>query len=911
MRKYRSGPGAVALGLALAVPAVFAQQAAESPAEQTLEKITVTGTLIPRTDTETAAPVQVISREQIAKSGLTSVNDVLHALTANGEGNLNQGFSGAFAAGAAGIALRGMSLDATLVLLDGHRMAPYPISDDGQRSFVDVSNLPLAAIERIEILKDGASAQYGSDAIAGVVNIILRKTIIGGEISGDIGTSYKGDGGTRHLAATYGFGDLGADGRNTYVNFEYRHQDEVSLNSRAPYNNFNYQPQWGATSPVLPGVVQNGSAYPIGTPLQGMILQWFPGGTVGSTPSFLSPCANPAPTGGCGYNPAQYWDIQPDTNNINLMLRHTQNFGGGWEANVTASLFQSKASQLNTPSSTLGVTPNLYGATVNTGDPTANPILIPVGNAANPYSTPAWLGMTFGDVGAQYTTTDTNMYRLVTDIDGKLGNWDVKTSLGYIRGITDLEYINYVSLPGLQTVLNNGSYVPGTTTRANAAPGVYSTLAPTTESSATSEMAYVEAIIGGDLPINLPGGPIGVSGGLHIHHMTQDDPGQPGATHAQVLGLGTTFISGSELDEALFGEVDLPVVKMLDLGGQFRWDKYPATGTAFVPKLTAKFTPVQMFSLRGTYGRGFRAPGPGERGNSGVTFYTSAPNDPLRCPTTNLPSDCGSGTIAGVVAGNPQLLPEKSESYTAGFVFEPAKWASFTLDWYKIRRVNEIIGGAGTVTYLRGPVQPAYPGLPGPIVALQAPYQNEGSDTTSGFDLDFKGKASSAIGDFDYGATYTHIVYQRICATPDPATCVDVAGTHGPSGISGDTGTPKDRVQASLGLTSGPIGGGFIVNYVSGYDNTDPTIGAGGIGNGGCLNGWYTPCHIASFTDVDAFGRYDLSKAFQLNAHILNLFNRAAPFDPQAAYGTRNYNNAFAQQGAIGRFFEVGFRYGF
>jgi iron complex outermembrane receptor protein len=136
-----------------------------------------------------------------------------------------------------------------------------------------------------------------------------------------------------------------------------------------------------------------------------------------------------------------------------------------------------------------------------------------------------------------------------------------------------------------------------------------------------------------------------------------------------------------------------------------------------------------------------------------------------------------------------------------------------------------------------------------------------------------------------------------------------VAGTHGPTGISGDTGTPKDRAQGTFGVTVGPAEVGVIVNYVAGYANTDPSIGAGGPGQGGCLNAWFTPCHIASFTDWDLFSHYDLTKQFQVTGHILNLFNRDAPFDPQAAYGTRNYNSAFAQQGAIGRFFEVGFRY--
>jgi len=174
---------AAVLGIAI-LSSTVAQSADTGTAQEgAVQEVVVTGSLIQRTDTETPAPVQVVTSDDIANSGYTSVADVLHALPSNGQGNLNQSFGTAFASGAAGVSLRGMTVDATLVLIDGHRMAAYPISDDGQRSFVDVSNIPLGVIDRVEVLKDGASAVYGSDAIAGVVNIILKKTFVGQEIA--------------------------------------------------------------------------------------------------------------------------------------------------------------------------------------------------------------------------------------------------------------------------------------------------------------------------------------------------------------------------------------------------------------------------------------------------------------------------------------------------------------------------------------------------------------------------------------------------------------------------------------------------------------------------------------------------------------------------------------------------------
>ena len=168
--------------------------AQSQPSSQNLERVTVTGSNIRRTDSETPSPVQVISEAEIKKSGYTSISEVLQTLTANGAGTLSNAFPGAFAGSATGISLRGLNTSATLVLIDGHRMAPFPLSDDGQRSFVDISSIPFDAVERIEVLKDGASAVYGSDAMAGVVNIILKKNFKGTSVTADAGTTQKGGG---------------------------------------------------------------------------------------------------------------------------------------------------------------------------------------------------------------------------------------------------------------------------------------------------------------------------------------------------------------------------------------------------------------------------------------------------------------------------------------------------------------------------------------------------------------------------------------------------------------------------------------------------------------------------------------------------------------------------------------------
>jgi iron complex outermembrane recepter protein len=908
--------------------------AASGQEQQPTEKVIVTGSAIPRTETETPAPVQVITREEIAKTGATSVFEVLRQLTTNGNSNLNQNFSGAFAAGAAGVSLRGMTVDATLVLIDGKRMAPYPISDDGQRSFVDVANLPLSIIDRIEILKDSGSALYGSDAIAGVVNIITAKTFVGSQIAGDFGDSTHNDGITYHVAATHGWGDLAADGHNTYVNVEYRHQDAIPLTDRAKYANFDFFHTYGNGAPTLPGVVQPGAAYPITSTLYGMTVPitgaGTPGAAIDGTRVSNLGCPHVDPLGGCAYNPAQYYQVQPDTEQLNLWLRHSQQLTPDWQITGTASVFESKSQQLNPPTSVgplAGAWASLAGH-VNTTAPQSQPVVLPPQNRNNPYcglgsnpatcTTSAWLAYAFGDVGAPNLLTDTSMYRVALDLSGSVLGWDTTTSVGWVRGISDISYVGFPLYSGLLDVIANNTYTLGPTPAdiaANNAAGVYNVLDPTTSAVATSQMQYFELNGTRDL-FALPGGPMGVGVGVSLHHWGQSDPGEPQSIQGNVIGFGTTFIDGTETDQAAHLEISVPALKQVEMDGQVRFDKVVGVGTAISPKGLFKVTPIEQISVRGTYARGFRAPGPGEKGNSGVTFFTTLPSDSARCPTTHLPTDCASATGFGALVGNSSLSPEKSEAYSGGVILEPIKSISVSADWYRIRRNNYILGGLAN-QIIRGPVQPAFPTLPGPVLGIVGPYANLGHDQTSGLEFDAQIKHDfGEIGTASSHITWTHLIYYDLCGINYPGIppngCVDVAGTHGPSGISGNTGTPKDRGEGIFSFDRGPYEGGFQINYVSGYSLADPSFGANGLGQpGGCLDPWFPGCHISSFTDVDLFGHYDVNKKFQVNAHILNVFDRDAPLDPQANYTAKNYSSNWAQQGAVGRFYQIGARYVF
>ena len=200
---------------------------------QSLERVEITGSNIRRADAETASPVQVITKNEIDQAGKGTVAEYLQTLTADGQGSVpftyGRGFSGATAAG---ISLRGLGANATLVLINGRRATSAVLADDAQRTYVDLNQIPLEAVERIEVLKDGASAIYGSDAVAGVVNIILRKNYVGTALKASYGVSQEGDGNEARAAVTHGFGDLGKDGYNVLLNFEAGKKDPIYYRDR-------------------------------------------------------------------------------------------------------------------------------------------------------------------------------------------------------------------------------------------------------------------------------------------------------------------------------------------------------------------------------------------------------------------------------------------------------------------------------------------------------------------------------------------------------------------------------------------------------------------------------------------------------------------------------------------------------
>jgi iron complex outermembrane receptor protein len=924
---------------AAVAPAAMAQQAAAVDAQgQPITRVEITGSFIRRADAETPSPVQVLTAADMKNSGYTSVADVLQHITANGAGSLSQTFSGGFAAGGAGISLRGLNDNATLVLIDGHRMASYPLADDGSRSFVDISNIPFDAVERIEILKDGASAVYGSDAMAGVVNVILKKKFTGTALSAEGGRATQGGGGTAHVTLTSGIGNLDTDGYNAYASVEYRHQDPIRYTQRSglwtaldmsPYGGANkatgvITPQQTAPTTLSPYLL-NPNVTRVSGANNSAAFAFFPGTACASYAQIAS--------GGCAYDDP-YKLIQPKTENVNVLTSFTKQLADGWQADIKASMFESKAtlpqgftnfaSSYGTQLEMLSGVPPHYIA--GSAIPT---IRVPANYPGNTFDVPAIVRGPIPGAPERNVTTDSKAYRVVGGLRGTLAAWDIDVSLGYTRNNLDRQSTGNLNVPALNAALNravNPYLVTGPNTAADMAA-----IFKTTSSYDTSTLSFAE-LHAGRAVAALPGGDLMLSVGAETFKTTLSAPAMPNADGY----TNGAYAFGSERATSAYMEFVAPVLKSLEIDGAVRYDHYSLAGNATTPKVAFKWTPTDAVAVRGTLSKGFRAPGPAENGNSASSGGVGSNADPVLCPSGFLTSgkypkgtviaSCNESLI-GLTTTNPDLKPEKSVSATFGLIFEPIKGWSSAVDLYQITVKDQIVGGPLSGTPVRnsadltdcadgnGGTVSCIPSV-GRIAYYPATPINANSTRTRGIEFDTRYKFN--LG--DYGSLKTELQYTHAFSYVMNISGVayELAGGHGPAGIGADTANPKDRAQVDVTWEKGKWEVATNFHWISSYDLTDPTSGQLTCADGGTMNGVFpagnTPeqfCRVNSFLETNLTVNYKPTKQWSFHASISNLFNQQPPVDVSTYGSGRPYNLSLHSAGAVGRFINVGLAYKF
>ena len=323
--------------LAFGSAPLFAQQ------QQQLDRVEVTGSLIKRIDAETAAPLQIITREDIQNSGRTTLQEVLRSVTADSTGSIPTSFTNGFASGSAAVSLRGLGVNSTLVLLNGRRMTTYGLADDGTRNFVDLNTLPLEAVDRIEVLKEGASAIYGADAVGGVVNVILRKSYVGASIGGSYGQTGDSDGNDIRGWGSFGFGDLAKDKYNVFFTLEAQKTDNIWARDRGFIGDCDNRSLGyfdgcnGANRPYL-------LAGPSGSSPYGVTRNAPPPGSgprinvIPCAPSDIDP-----ETGLCRFNFRVDDEIQPETERFTFFSKGTMQLTPNMQGYAELGYFQTKS----------------------------------------------------------------------------------------------------------------------------------------------------------------------------------------------------------------------------------------------------------------------------------------------------------------------------------------------------------------------------------------------------------------------------------------------------------------------------------------------------------------------------------------------------------------------------------------
>ncbi len=909
--------------LALAAPqAILAQQAPETPAtpQQTteLDKITVTGSRILRTETETASPVQTIQREEIDRTGKKTIGEYLQTLTVDGSGSVPKSFGAGFASGASGVSLRGLGAGNTLVLVNGRRIAPYGMADDGQKVFTDLSIIPLEAVERVEVLKDGASAIYGSDAIAGVVNIILRNDFEGAVATASYGMSEEGDGNESKASLTWGAGNLSEDGANFFFTVEAGKSDEIFVRDRKDrkWIGTGDISRWGYDNTSFGGLV----GYNFGTSAQNSpvgTIEYGPGdwrslGTAEDCAQFSN--ANQTDSGGgCVWDSAQFTSLQPEQKYLNFYSRGTFALNDNAELYTELAYGKKNSAFTNTPSGVSGAWGSpLAGAVNASSGPGA--VVLGANHPDNPTVQDARLRYAAFDVGPRHTETDNNFFRFLVGVKGAAGEWDY--DVGYLHSQTQLDQkrTGFLRYDRVREVLTAGDTSPvgwwrlGTNAGMNS-PELYNYISPTISARANTTMDVVDASISRTFG-ELPGGPVGLALGGEWRRLRAELQPVSFTEEGNIIGLGYSAYSGEETVTSAYAELTAPVLKSLELSGAVRMDSYREGETSLTPKLGIKWKPADWIALRGTYAEGFRAPNAAETAGSSVGFANVA--DPVRCGIEPTPTNCPTG-VAFINRPNPDLDPETSKSYSVGVVLQPTATTTLTLDAWKIKREDEITTQSYEQALAAGNVIRAdddVPGVPdsGTPLAVYTDYINANSTTVEGIDLDARQVFDmESAGKLTLDLQWSHIERYAIDIEGD---VVEIEGTHDNCNVTNCIGTPKDRINFGATWDIGDWSVSGVANYRSSFDNTVPYSSGEGCG-ATFANGEDAPsgCKIPSFTTVDLSANWKATEALAVFGSVQNVGDRIAPLDP-VTYGALNYN-PLDFSGAMGRYFTLGVKYTF
>ena len=914
---------AVALTLA-STQVVLAQEAANAPP---IQKVTVTGSNIKRIDSETATPVQVIKREEITRLGVNSVKELIDSLTA-ATGSLSDiGGNNSFAGGASSASLRNLGKQSTLILLNSRRVAPYALADYNE-VFTNLDALPLEAVERIEILRNGGSAVYGSDAVAGVINIITRSNYRGLSAKADDARSLKnGVFNTDKASITGGFGDLAVDKYNILANLEFFHRNKVMWRQVVDDVNPAYGNKFAAYKP--------GSGLSFGSRGTPSTFS-FPGNIIGQGP--IAGCAVKNSAGLCVFDRYSRFQAEPEADRTNFLVSGKFNLSEKLEGYSEVLYSQTKTKYLS-PFATYDSTasPTTWGDPSTNGSNSFQSLALPPTHPLNQTGDFAPLRYRFVDSGA-YRNTDSSQYRVLAGLKGSVGKYDWDTAIGFMGSKTTDRSRGSFSNKGFKQVIGdyNLQDADGNTTdplffnrgykigQYNSAD-VINTLFPESGYDATIRQSFIDGKLTGDIG-QIGGRPIGLAVGGDLRHESFSINPFGGLATGDVVGNGVVTSNAARSTSSLFAEANFPVTKSLEVQTAARIDKFPGFNAHVSPKLAFRLEATPALLFRGTAEGGFRAPNLTESATSTKFAFSSGNADPKRCnqahsladalraKSDSLPNsdpqkalyaaradsvesnECAAG-FSSIVKNNPDLKPETTNSLTFGFVLEPIKNVSFSMDYWNIKRKNEIgvkstddllaaedsqprgvinrAALAGDKTFLDandpsglslGNEKSIYGVTAGRLISTVGKFENISKTKTSGIDIGSSARFNTAYGKLDLGLSATYLIEYREFSAG--------LNTYGDN-LAGRYTYPKVNANLTAALQTGKVTNGLRFVFSSAtslngdYYDTNYT-------NAGCATRRWTneECGIGHDFRLDYNFSYTGIKNLTLTAYLRNVTGR-------------------------------------
>ncbi|MEM9103054.1 MAG: TonB-dependent receptor [Pseudomonadota bacterium] len=922
MKTYRCGQIALSVKLALGiailsngfVPTAFAEE------DEAIEKIQVTGSSIKRTDIEKAVPVQIIDREEIERSGVASVADLVQSLP------VMQGFiTAADSVGGGGGGIQTASIhgigqtpeEYTLVLLNGRRLAP-----SGSGSAIDLNAIPLAALERIEILTDGASALYGSDAIAGVINFITKKNTEGFDVSARFFTPQDDDGEGWNIDFTAGFGDIDEDGYNILFAYSHDRQDQVSSTGRDFArsgiinfeNNGNNYLFFNGSANAIPGnaLVNTWLINPDGTPLLNEETGDPIFGNVSFNPYLFAngECApNTSQIGNaCLFDFTSTLEIFPESDRDSFVLETTVAINDNIEVFASGIYTEYEMITRIAPYPTGGfpvsLDSNLYSTYIEPYLTTVldHPNLTNAQVADRVNSITAafgqWRALPASNRTTQWDTQSTN---LVLGTRGTIDLIDFEAAIQYAKNDSDQNYIaGWLAETPFINALSSGSidvFAPAGTVTPEDMAGLSYNGNWTNDST---ELFGFDASF--SMPVfELSGGEALLGAGVdyksYEYQQTVSD------ANNEELVLFVTRDSPYNLERETYGaffELVMPLLDNLEVTASGRFDEigaveasvYNADGieTAsgvkvndsandFTYKLGVKFDLTEDITLRGSYGTAFKAPTMlqigehvSEFGVTGGTYICPfSGSDPLfvGCDAS------GPAQYDVLRAGNPDLENEESTQYTFGVVFSPSPDFNGTIDYWDVEMENLVVRlteaqiFADPVTYrdLFSVVQDGAI----PTLAILQEAVNVGKANYSGIDWNLVFSNTLSFGELRtvFGGTY-----MLTSESLRPGTTNEYVSSLGRFGED-DEVRFKVQTQISSTLTTGDFENTVTLNYKTGYQDQFQSAETCSV----TLNDALGRCvdmqlRVSSYTKVDYLLRYNVMDDLKASLGVNNVFAR-------------------------------------